>query len=98
MSAPTAEGLGATEPQANGPEPVKFTGEQDEKNLNDEESFYLLHSLGNMGNESNKIYMTKDSNHNVQEPLQAKPVGTNIINQDNLVKDEYFSNKMIDIQ
>lgn len=100
MSAPIQDGLGATEPTVDGHEAIKFTagGDVDERNLNDEESFQLLHSLGNMGEQANRIYQTNDSKIDVEAPLEAKKVGNNIISRDNVVRDEYFSNKMIDIQ
>jgi hypothetical protein len=45
------------------------------------------------------MYYTKDSNHNVEDPLQPQTVGDNIISKANVLKpDEFFNNKMIDIQ
>jgi hypothetical protein len=97
-SAPNGEGLGATEPQSDGPQQIEFTQNpkifvNDETNLNDEESFYLLHSLGNMGNEGKNVYFTKDSSHNVEDPLQPQTVGDKIINKDNVLKTDDFINK-----
>jgi len=51
-----------------------------------------------MGEQPHKIYQTNESNVDVEAPLEARTVGNNVITQDNIVRDEYFSNKMLDIQ
>jgi hypothetical protein len=59
-----------------------------ENNLNDAESFYLLHSLGNLGNDGQNLelsshrFLTNNlskeiaSNVNVEAPLEPVAVGT----------------------
>jgi hypothetical protein len=107
MSAPAPDGgLGATEPDEV-TDQLKFTQETqdphrqefDERNLNDAQSFNLIHSLGNMGNESNKIFLTKETlGHNVEEPLNPVSVGDQIVTKDNVLRPaDYINSKMMDI-